>query len=619
MNTDNKLIDDYTLDITSVDNISIYKNNKLYKNFKNEVKRINININPLKIIYFNELSDLLTLISEFVNLETLYIPDKIFFQYGITCSNIRIELFKEKLLEKNIFVSNNLKNIIISRTKFIDIVNIDLLDNFIFESRLKGYNINEKIVDDKINYDFISILYGEHNSSERYINLDLNTIINVLKLENNVIMDYFCDVEPDENGIYSMPNNSYYTYVFDKINAINENIPMYYLRLSFCLTLLSLNLTLNDHNINYYISITYLYISHWIIDDIFDKNKSKMQNKELLHDVLNSYLNIFDDIDYVFDFDKIKCMDEILIHKFELSFKTLKISIKILKNLLTNRCLKLLKQHYEKAILIFLKKVDLNIESSISIDYYTENRSLSTGCLPYIFIKYFAYADELNVSQEELIDFINEHDEIKEIETYVNLYDGFIDDYMTPIKDFREDTANLVYTVSNLNNKLGIYESSILSLEHCRNILNSITTKLNILMNKIDKKYQKFLSILSKSYYHDMFGIVIFHFHFQERYSDDMWLLKILNHDKINNSEKKRMYNEKGKYYLEDFRITLDDSTDDPLFLFNRNDFFEKIMYGDIFETKKETSQFKIEFNNSKGFTDTIKNIDKKIQNEKFI
>ena len=98
-----------------------------------------------------------------------------------------------------------------------------------------------------------------------------------------------------------------------------------------------------------------------------------------------------------------------------------------------------------------------------------------------------------------------------------------------------------------------------------------------------------------------------------------MWLLKILNHDKINNSEKKRMYNEKGKYYLENFRITLDDSTDDPLFLFKRNDFFEKIMYGDNFETKKETSQFKIEFNNSKGFTDTIKNIDKKIQNEKFI
>ena len=113
---------------------------------------------------------------------------------------------------------------------------------------------------------------------------------------------------------------------------------------------------------------------------------------------------------------------------------------------------------------------------------------------------------------------------------------------MTPIKDYREDTANLVYTISNENRNLGVYESSILSLEHCRNILNKINTKLNLLMNKIRSEDKKYLNVLTKSYYHDMFGIVIFHFHFQKRYSDDMWLLKIMNDNNFENTEKKKEY-----------------------------------------------------------------------------
>ena len=612
MDISEKISSDHILNIYSLEDISINLFKEATKKLK--INKINIQICSLNIIFIDQYIKLIKTIFEYSNLETIYLSDKIFFRNGIYCDNFRINLFKDKLLE-NTNSSKKIKNIIIQRTKFIDIENISILESFIDEYKLKGYNIIEKKVIDNLNIEDLCLVYGEHDFSDRYINLNLNKILSVLKFEDNIFMEYFKDIESDENGIYVMPNMPYYTSIFDKIKELNKNIPEYYLKLSYCLSLLSLNLKLNEHNIKYYISVTYLYISHWIIDDIFDKNKSHMKDKDMLNEVLLNYLDIFDNVDTNFDYEKIKSINDNLINKFKFSIESLKISIQLLNTLLNKRSIKLLKNYYEKSILIFLKKVDLNIESSYSIDYYTENRSLSTGCLPYICLKYFAYSDEMNVSHDELIDFINKHEEIKTFERYANLYDGFIDDYMTPIKDYREDTANLVYTVSNINKKLGIYESSILSLEHTKGILNNITTDLKILMNKLNNEDKKYLHILSKSYYNDMFGIVIFHFYFQNRYSDDMWLLKIMNNNKYENKEKKRIYNEKGKCYLDNFRITSDDLFDEPSIVIKPNESFLKIKYGNIFETKKETSQFKIGFDNNKKFTDAIKNLDNKIQN----
>ena len=614
MDISEKIISDHILNIYSLEDISINLFKDSTKNLK--INTINIQICSLNIIFIDQYIKLIKTIFEYSNLETIYLSDKIFFRNGIYCDNFRVNLFKDNLLIiENTNSSKKIKNIIIQRTKFIDIENISILESFIDEYKLKGYNIIEKKVIDNLNIEDLCLVYGEHDFSDRYINLNLNKILSVLKFEDNIFMEYFKDIESDENGIYVMPNMPYYTSIFDKIKELNKNIPEYYLKLSYCLSLLSLNLKLNERNIKYYISVTYLYISHWIIDDIFDKNKSHMKDKDMLNEVLSNYLDIFDNVDINFDYEKIKSMNDNLINKFKFSVESLKISIRLLNTLLNKRSIKLLKNYYEKAILIFLKKVDLNIESSYSIDYYTENRSLSTGCLPYICLKYFSYSDEMNVPHDELIDFISKHEEIKTIERYANLYDGFIDDYMTPIKDYREDTANLVYTVSNINKKLGIYESSILSLEHTKGILNNITTDLKILMNKLNNEDKKYLHILSKSYYNDMFGIVIFHFYFQNRYSDDMWLLKIMNNNKYENKEKKRIYNEKGKCYLDNFRITSDDLFDEPSIVIKPNESFLKIKYGNIFETKKETSQFKIGFDNNKKFTDAVKNLDNKIQN----
>ena len=614
MDISEKIISDHILNIYSLEDISINLFKETTKNLK--INTINIQICSLNLIFIDQYIKLIKTIFEYSNLETIYLSDKIFFRNGIYCDNFRINLFKDNLLiRENTNSSKKIKNIIIQRTKFIDIENISILESFIDEYKLKGYNIIEKKVIDNLNIEDLCLVYGEHDFSDRYINLNLNKILSVLKFEDNIFMEYFKDIESDENGIYDMPNMLYYTNIFDKIKELNKNIPEYYLKLSYCLSLLSLNLKLNEHNIKYYISVTYLYISHWIIDDIFDKNKSLMKNKDILNEFLLNYLDIFDNVDINLDYEKIKSINDNLINKFKFSVESLKISIQLLNTLLNKRSIKLLKNYYEKSILIFLKKVDLNIESSYSIDYYTENRSLSTGCLPYICLKYFAYSDEMNVPHDELIDFINKHEEIKTIERYANLYDGFIDDYMTPIKDYREDTANLVYTVSNINKKLGIYESSILSLEHTKGILNNITTDLKILMNKLNNEDKKYLHILSKSYYNDMFGIVIFHFYFQNRYSDDMCLLKIMNNNKYENKEKKRIYNEKGKCYLDNFRITSDDLFDEPSIVIKPNESFLKIKYGNIFETKKETSQFKIRFDNNKKFTDAVKNLDNKIQN----
>ena len=614
MDISEKIISDHILNIYSLEDISINLFKETTKNLK--INTINIQICSLNLIFIDQYIKLIKTIFEYSNLETIYLSDKIFFRNGIYCDNFRINLFKDNLLiRENTNSSKKIKNIIIQRTKFIDIENISILESFIDEYKLKGYNIIEKKVIDNLNIEDLCLVYGEHDFSDRYINLNLNKILSVLKFEDNIFMEYFKDIESDENGIYDMPNMLYYTNIFDKIKELNKNIPEYYLKLSYCLSLLSLNLKLNEHNIKYYISVTYLYISHWIIDDIFDKNKSLMKNKDILNEFLLNYLDIFDNVDINLDYEKIKSINDNLINKFKFSVESLKISIQLLNTLLNKRSIKLLKNYYEKSILIFLKKVDLNIESSYSIDNYTENRSLSTGCLPYICLKYFAYSDEMNVSHDELIDFINKHEEIKTIERYANLYDGFIDDYMTPIKDYREDTANLVYTVSNINKKLGIYESSILSLEHTKGILNNITTDLKILMNKLNNEDKKYLHILSKSYYNDMFGIVIFHFYFQNRYSDDMCLLKIMNNNKYENKEKKRIYNEKGKCYLDNFRITSDDLFDEPSIVIKPNESFLKIKYGNIFETKKETSQFKIRFDNNKKFTDAVKNLDNKIQN----
>lgn len=590
MNTCEEFISDNILNIYSIEDVTINSFKKISEKLK--IITINIEICSLNVIFKDEYIKLITNIFEYLNLENLYLSDKIFFDNGIYCDNFRINLFKNKLLEReNTNSSKKIKNIIIQRTEFTDIDNIGILNSFIDEYREKGYNIIEKKITDSLNVENLNLLYGDHNFSDRYINLNLNKILSVLKFEDNIFKEYFKDMDSDENGIYDMPNKRYYTNIFDKIKEFNKNIPEYYLQLSYCLSLLSLNLKFNEHNIKYYISITYLYTSHWIIDDMFDKNKSLMKNKPMLNEMLLNYLDIFDNVDMIFDYEKIKSMNDNLINKFKFSVDSLKISIRILNTLLNKKSLKMLKDYYEKAILIFLKKVDLDIESSNSIDYYSENRSLSTGCLPYICLKYFAYSDEMNVSHDELIDFINKHDEIKTIEKYVNLYDGFIDDYMTPIKDYREDTANLVYTISNINKQLGIYESSILSLDHCKDILNNITTELKILMNKLNNEDKRYLHILSKSYYNDMFGIVIFHFYFQNRYSDDLWLLKIMNDNNFENTEKKkRIYNEKGKYYLNNFRITSDNLIDEPSIVFKPNESFLKIKYGNIFETKKETS-----------------------------
>lgn len=568
MNTCEEFISDYILNIYSIEDVTINSFKKITEKLK--IITINVETCSLNVIFKDEYIKLITNIFEYLNLENLYLSDKIFFDNGIYCDNFRINLFKNMLLEReNTNSSKKIKNIIIQRTEFIDIDNIGILNSFIDEYREKGYNIIEKKITDSLNVENLNLLYGDHNFSDRYINLNLNQILSVLKFEDNIFKKYFKDMDSDENGIYDMPNKRYYTSIFDKIKEFNKNIPEYYLQLSCCLSLLSLNLKFNEHNIKYYISITYLYTSHWIIDDMFDKNKSLMKNQPMLNEMLLNYLDIFDNVDMIFDYEKIKSMNDNLINKFKFSVDSLKISIRILNTLLNKKSLKMLKDYYEKAILIFLKKVDLDIESSNSIDYYSENRSLSTGCLPYICLKYFAYSDEMNVSHDELIDFINKHEEIKTIEKYVNLYDGFIDDYMTPIKDYREDTANLVYTISNINKQLGIYESSILSLEHCKDILNNITTELKILMNKLNNEDKRYLYILSKSYYNDMFGIVIFHFYFQNRYSDDMWLLKIMNDNNFENTEKKkRIYNEKGKYYLNNFRITSDNLIDEPSIVF---------------------------------------------------
>ena len=513
----------------------------------------------LEIVDFVDFDHLCQFLKDCSGLVRLTLSDRLIRQDGIAYSHFRME----KLLSTLGGIDSLSQVRVLTDDICDDLEGVDEFHQFI--DRLK--QIYSCSVGPSVTHDvsqLLALTYEGRNIKGRYLEIDLNVIDSIISARNGAFSEYFSDIKPGQDGVYAMPKSDFTESVFQDVLAVNRGVDEYYLTLSHCLAMIGFNMNDTAVNRKYHVAATYLYASHWIIDDIVDKNKSSAVGQRFLNAVLPLYLSAFSrpeseadsSIANVYDLNAV-VSDPKLIKKLEKAIAGLEVSVKLLRELLIPSALKIIEEHFTNAVMIFCTKLELTVEER-SLQRYTKNRSLSAGCIPYMNLKYFAYAQEAGLNQNTLVDLIRRCPEIKLNEVQADIFNGFVDDSMTLKKDFHDEKiASLVPVVSNANRRLGFYESATMSMGYCRRVYHDLSRDVALLFQRSHSSDHPYHRVIAQGLFQDMFGIVLFHFHFHGRYETDFALVNIMNYKNLLPEQKKERYNMTGYSLIPGFRTTL--------------------------------------------------------------